>query len=114
MNIFSYTKIGVDMNKKIILNEESLNTLCKSVKILGDESRLKIILYLFDGEKCVGDIAENCSLSQSATSHQLRILKDANILKSKKVGNVIYYSVADNHVATLIETLVEHLDCKGE
>ncbi len=101
------------MNKKIILSEESLNKLCKNVKILGDESRLKIILFLCGGEKCVGDISENCDLSQSATSHQLRILKDANILKSKKVGNVIYYSVSDNHVITLIETLVEHLNCKG-
>ena len=113
MNIFSYTKIEVNMNKTFNLSEENLNRLVKSVKILGDESRLKIILYLLGGEQCVGDIAENCNLSQSATSHQLRVLKDANILTYKKVGNVIYYSVADNHVTTLIETLVHHLDCKG-
>lgn len=102
------------MNNKILPSEETLSKLCKSVKILGDESRIKIILFLMDGEKCVGDIAENSKLSQSATSHQLRILKDANILKSRKDGNVIFYSVSDKHVVTLIETLVDHLNCKGD
>ncbi len=102
------------MHNKIILSEELLNKLCKSVKILGDESRIKIILFLMDKEKCVGDIAEKSGLSQSATSHQLRILKDANILKSRKDGNVIFYSVSDNHVVTLIETLLAHIECKGD
>ena len=86
--------------------------LSKNIKILGDKNRLKILLYLLNGEKCVGDITESVKISQSATSHQLRILKDANILKCKKVGNLIYYSIVDNHVCVLINTLIEHLNCR--
>ena len=99
------------MNKVLFQDEIKLENLCKELKILGDENRLKIIVYLLQGEKCVGDIQEAVQLSQSATSHQLRILRDANILKCKKVGNVIYYSIIDSHVNILIETLLEHLNC---
>ena len=99
------------MDRFLIKEEEKIEKLSQNIKIIGDKNRLKILLYLMEGEKCVGDIAENINVSQSATSHQLRILKDANILKSKKDGNLIYYSIADNHVCVLIETLVEHLNC---
>ena len=99
------------MNKGLINQEEKIEKLSQNIKILGDKNRLKIILFLFGGEKCVGEISENVKISQSATSHQLRILKDANILKCKKDGNLIYYSIADNHVCVLIETLIEHLNC---
>ena len=111
MNIFSYTKIGGSMDTSIFFSTEKMEKLSKNIKILGDSNRLKIIILLFDGEKCVGDITDSVGLSQSATSHQLRILKDANILKSKKEGNLIYYSIADNHVRVLVKTLMEHLDC---
>ena len=99
------------MKKNIFPNDEKLEKISSNVKILGDKSRLKIIMYLRSGEKCVGDISDAVGLSQSATSHQLHILKDSNILKSKKLGNVIYYSIADSHVFTIIEALVEHLEC---
>ncbi len=99
------------MNNRVLPSDEKLERLSKNIKILGDKSRLKIILYLFKGSKCVGDISNSLGLSQSATSHQLRILKDANILKCKKEGNVIYYSIIDNHVLSLVEILLEHLDC---
>lgn len=112
MSIFSYTKIGEIMDKSIFSSDEKMEKLTKNIKILGDTSRLKIIMFLFDGEKCVGEISEKVGLSQSATSHQLRILKDSNILKCKKEGNLIYYSIADNHVCVLVKTLIEHLDCK--
>ncbi len=111
MNIFSYTKIGEIMEANIFTCEEKMEKLSKNIKILGDKSRLKIIMNLFDGEKCVGEIVDSVGLSQSATSHQLRILKDANFLKCKKEGNLIYYSIADNHVRVLVKTLIEHLDC---
>ncbi|MBQ3235155.1 MAG: helix-turn-helix transcriptional regulator [Clostridia bacterium] len=93
------------------LGESEINELVSDYKALGDAGRLKIILYLLGGKKSVGEIAKACCSSQSATSHALRILKDARILKAEKNGNVNYYYLADEHVKTIIETSIEHLDC---
>ena len=97
--------------KGVILNEDELYDLSLDFKALGDVNRLKITILLLDGEKCVNEIAEKVGLSQSATSHQLRILKDSKILKGRKDGNVIYYGIADNHIKTIIEMSIEHLCC---
>ncbi len=97
--------------KKIELNSAMLSELCLDFKALSDEGRLKIILLLLSGKQNVNSISESVGLSQSATSHQLRILKDAKILKCERVGNVNYYYLADEHVKTLILTAVEHLGC---
>ncbi len=94
-----------------ILKEGELYDLSLDFKALGDVNRLKITILLLDGEKCVNEIAESVGLSQSATSHQLRILKDSKILKCRKEGNVIYYSIVDNHIKTIIEMSIEHLCC---
>lgn len=94
-----------------ILNDEELNDICLDFKALGDINRLKISMLLLKGEMCVGAICESIKLSQSATSHQLRILKDAKILKSRKEGNVIYYSLVDNHIKAIIENTIAHLSC---
>lgn len=94
-----------------ILNDEELNDICLDFKALGDINRLKISMLLLNGEMCVGAICESIKLSQSATSHQLRILKDAKILKSRKEGNVIYYSLVDNHIKAIIENTIAHLSC---
>ena len=94
-----------------ILNDEELNDICLDFKALGDINRLKISMLLLEGEMCVGAIGESIKLSQSATSHQLRILKDAKILKSRKEGNVIYYSLVDNHIKAIIENTIAHLSC---
>ena len=91
-----------------------IEELAGDFKALGDVGRLKIILLLLDGKKSVGAISEGVNMSQSATSHQLRILKDAKILKCEKSGNVSYYSIADEHVRTVISTSVKHLDCEKE
>ena len=91
--------------------DEELYDICADFKALGEINRLKITMLLLNGEKCVSDICEIIGLSQSATSHQLRILKDCKILKSRKEGNVIYYSIKDEHVKTIIEMSIEHLVC---
>ena len=92
-------------------SEEELNDMSLDFKALGDVSRLKITILLLDGEKCVNEIAESVGLSQSATSHQLRILKDSKILKRRKDGNVIYYAINDEHIKTIIEMSIAHLCC---
>ncbi len=96
---------------KYNLSVERIDELVKDFKAIGDASRLKIILSLLDGKKSVGEIAVECGFSQSATSHALRILKDAKILNLEKDGNVNYYYVADEHVRTIIEMSIKHLDC---
>ncbi len=97
--------------KKYDLSEVKIEELVKDFKAIGDGGRLKIILCLLGGKKSVGEIAVECNLSQSATSHALRILKDAKILSLEKDGNVNYYYLADEHVRTIIEMSIEHLDC---
>ncbi len=93
------------------LNEEQVFKLVTDFKALGDSGRLKIVLCLMSGRKSVGEISNITGFSQSATSHQLRILKDARILTSEKQGNVNFYQIADEHIKTIISKSVEHLDC---
>ena len=112
MNIFSYSHIRSVMDKnKFLLSNEQVFELVTDFKALGDVGRLKIVLCLISGKKSVGEISNLVGLSQSATSHQLRILKEARILRSNKIGTVNMYEIADDHVKTIIEKSVEHLDC---
>ncbi len=78
-------------------------------KVLGDPTRLRILHTLMDGELCVRDIAEQIQMGQSAVSHQLRILRDARLVQFRRDGKVVYYSLADNHVFTLLAVGLEHV-----
>ena len=78
-------------------------------KALSDSSRLKIITSLLRQELCVQDISELVSLSQSAVSHQLRVLRAARIVKYRKDGKMVYYSIDDEHIAEIIGTTIYHL-----
>ena len=92
------------------LTTEQIEEMCCDFKALADQTRLRIILYLMQGEKSVNDIASALSISQSATSHQLRILKDYHVLKCKKQGTVIFYRISDEHIKTMPEhKQVQHL-----
>ena len=83
----------------------------KIFALLGDPSRMKIVLALMEGELCVYHICEITDAKQSATSQHLRKLKDANIVKSRKEGNLVLYSLADEHVKSIINTALIHKDC---
>lgn len=78
-------------------------------KALSDSSRLKIITSLLTRELCVQDISEQVHLSQSAVSHQLRVLRAARIVKYRKDGKMVYYSIDDEHIAEIIGTTIYHL-----
>lgn len=93
------------------VDENQVNELVSDFKALGDVGRLKIVLLLLEGKKSVNEISNAVGLSQSATSHQLRILKDARILRANKQGTINYYEISDHHVKTIIEKSVEHLNC---
>ena len=78
-------------------------------KIFGDRTRVRILLVLDTGEMCVCDISETLGLSMSATSHQLRMLRDAHLVSYRKEGKSVYYSLCDDHVRVVLETALEHV-----
>ena len=80
-------------------------------KVISEPSRLKILLALAAGELCVEHITEAVGGNQSAVSHQLRTLKDNRILKCRREGKKVLYSISDGHILTMIEMAKEHLDC---
>jgi DNA-binding transcriptional ArsR family regulator len=77
--------------------------------LFSDDTRLKILMGLDISEMCVSCISETLGMSDSAVSHQLRILRDSNLVKSRREGKFIYYSLSDDHVKSIIETAAEHL-----
>lgn len=93
-----------------MLSDEKIIDLAELFKIFGDSTRIKIINVLLDEELCVTDIANKTETSQSAVSHQLRILKTSKLVKYKKVGNSIYYSLDDEHVKKIFEMGCEHIN----
>lgn len=90
-------------------DEDLLFDLAELFKIFGDSTRIRILYVLFDTELCVGDIAEVLGMNQSAISHQLRVLKQARLVKSRREGKTVFYSLADSHVRTMINQGIEHV-----
>lgn len=90
--------------------EDELFDLAELFKVFGDTTRIKILYVLFESEMCVCDIAEVLGLSQSAVSHQLRLIKQAKLIKNRRDGKTVYYSLADDHVTTIIGMAKEHLE----
>ena len=78
--------------------------------MFGDSTRIRILFALFEEEICVCDLAELLNMTQSAISHQLRILKNAKLVKSRRDGKQIMYSLADDHVNTIINQGLEHIE----
>lgn len=91
--------------------DEKISEMGARFKVISEPSRLKILLALAHGELCVEHITEAVSGSQSAVSHQLKILKDNKVIKSRRNGQNVLYAVSDWHVLTMINVAKEHLDC---
>lgn len=89
--------------------EESLYDLAELFKVFGDTTRIRILYVLFEEEKCVYDIAQALGMTQSAISHQLRILKQARLVRNRRKGKQVYYSLDDDHVRTIIGQGMEHI-----
>ena len=87
-----------------------LNELADFYKVFGDATRIKILCVLLRSEMCVCDLAEMLGMTQSAISHQLRILKGARLVKYRRDGKTVYYSLADDHVREIIECGMEHIN----
>jgi len=93
-----------------ILNDIKVIDLSELFKIFGDSTRIKIINVLLEEELCVSDISKRINASQSAVSHQLRILKSSKLVKYRKDANLIYYSLDDDHVKKIFELGCEHIN----
>ena len=89
--------------------EDELEGMEAFFKVLGDSTRLRILHALLAGELCVGDLSETLGMSLSAVSHQLAVLKTARLVRHRRDGKVIYYSLSDAHVSSLLESMRTHL-----
>lgn len=90
-------------------HQERLYDLAELFKVFGDSTRIRILCVLFEAEMCVCDIAALLEMTQSAISHQLRVLKNAKLVKNRRDGKTIYYSLADDHVRTIFDQGMEHI-----
>ncbi len=96
------------------ITKSELNKLTKFYKALGDPVRIKLVKFLMDDRKCVHEISKYLNLEQSLTSHQLRKLRDACIIKSEREGKYVFYSLDDKHVSKIIEQALIHIKHIGK
>lgn len=90
--------------------EEELADMAELFKVFGDSTRIKILFILSKCEMCVCDIAQTLGMTQPAVSYQLKVLKQAKLVRNRKAGKTVYYSLADSHVETIIGMAKEHLE----
>ena len=95
---------------EVVPTEEELMDLAELFKVFGDSTRIRILFQLFDKEVNVGDLADALNMNQSAISHQLKVLKQAKLIKNRRDGKSIIYSLADEHVRTIIAMGIEHIE----
>ena len=96
--------------RSLLPGEDDLYDLAELFKVFGDSTRIKILYVLFESELCVGDMAQLLGISQSAVSHQLKILKDAKLVKFRREGKIIFYMLDDDHVRTMLSMGMEHVE----
>ena len=99
----------VEQARKEAISERELERLSLIYKVLGDRNRLKIVMALRNVEMCVCDLAAFTGLSESAVSHQMRRLKDLTLVRSRREGQIIYYSLDDDHVSAMLDVGLERV-----
>ena len=99
----------VEKVRQELPDEDTLYDLSELFRIFGDSTRIRILYVLFEAEMCVCDIAALLGMTQSAISHQLRALKNARLVKSRREGKTVFYALADDHVKTIIDQGIEHV-----
>lgn len=90
--------------------DEQLYDLAELFKVFGDTTRIKILYALLESELCVGDLAEYLGLTQTACSHQLRVLKNNKLVRFRREGKAVFYSLSDDHVKAILEKGMEHVE----
>lgn len=108
-----FLAVHEDVVKRVLETQpadEYLYELADIFKVFGDSTRIKILFALFESELCVGDLARLLGLSQSAVSHQLKTLKEAKLVRFRREGKIIFYSLDDDHVRTILSMGMEHVE----
>lgn len=100
--------------KAVMPNEEDLYDVAELFKVFGDSTRTRILAVLFHHELCVCDICKIVEMTKSAVSHQLKVLRNYNLVKFRKQGKEVFYSLADEHVFMIYEKALEHILEKKE
>lgn len=100
---------GVEAVRRQMPDEDDLYDLAELYKVFGDSTRVKILYVLFGAELCVYDIARLLGMTQSAVSHQLRILKNNKLVKFRREGKTVFYGLDDDHVRSILQLGMEHL-----
>lgn len=108
-DVFMVDQAKVKSAKEKLAANGDLSQLTETFKLLGDPTRLKIILALKEEELCVCDLATLLGVSRSAVSHQLRLLKSWRLVKYRRAGKISYYSLDDSHISELIDAAMEHV-----
>lgn len=98
----------IDAVRSHMPEDELLDSISDTFKVFGDKTRIKILYVLHASELCVCDIAQLLDMNQSAISHQLRVLKQAKLIKSRREGKSVFYSLDDSHVRTILSMGMEH------
>lgn len=104
----------IENYKKHQLPEDTLFDICNLLKILGEPSRIKIVLALAEGEMCVYHIVKAVGSNQSAVSHQLRILRENKVIKARREGQNIIYSLDDEHIMQIVNLVKTHVEEEEE
>ncbi len=99
----------VELVRRDLPEDEVLYDLAELFRVFADTTRIKILYALFEAELCVCDLSRLTGMSQSAVSHQLRTLKDSKLVRFRREGKTVYYSLADQHVRTLIGNGMDHV-----
>jgi DNA-binding transcriptional ArsR family regulator len=99
----------IEEARKAASSEKEATRLASIYKALGDTTRIRMIMALLDGEICVCDLAAFLSLTESAVSHQLRLLREQALVKKRRDGQVLYYSLDDDHVSGLLRVGLDHV-----
>ena len=108
-----FINVHEDVVKKVLSNmpsDENLYDLAEFFKVFADSTRIKILYVLLKQEMCVCDIAQTLEMTQSAISHQLRILKQMDLVKNRRDGKTIYYSLADAHIVSILNQGMDHIN----
>lgn len=100
----------LEIIKNSLPDEGKLYDLAELFKVFGDSTRIRILYVLFEAEVCVCDISSALNMTQSAISHQLNFLKRSKLVKSRRDGRSVFYSLADEHVRTILGSGMEHVD----
>ena len=109
------TPAGQENTEPVVMpDDEVLYELADLFRVFGDSTRIKILYALHDNELCVQDIANAVQLSQSAVSHQLRVLKDTKLVRFRRDGKTVYYALDDDHVRSILSMGMDHIEEKTE